>query len=325
MKRVNKWGFVVLVFLISLAPVVGGCRGGGAGSQAPQKVVNWALGSSGSGSSPYLQAGVLCNVANKHAKEVQVSPQVTAGFEENVKLVAERRVELGMATGPQLVKYHQQFPTLRGLFNVSMNPYHLVVRGGLGVQRVEDLKGRTVNIGAPGQATRVFGEKLLKCYGLTPENFKVSSLTTGEAIEALKNDQIDAAFILAGLPMPGLAELAVTKKITLLPIQGPPADAHMAEMGGTVVPVIIPAGTYKGVDVDVPTLGTPITLFCHADLDEKLVYEFVKAVWDNVKELREAHGSFKDAKLDGSVVAGWKSVPLHPGAEKYFKEVGVIK
>lgn len=325
MKLMKKSGLMILVALTVLGLVVCGCRGGGAGTQTPQKVVNWALGSSGSGSGPYLLAGVICNVANKHAKGLQVSPQVTAGFEENAKLVGEKRVELGMTGGPQLVKYYQQFPDLRALFNLSMNPYHLVVRGGLGVQGIEDLKGRTVNIGAPGQATRVIAEGFLKCYGLTPENYRVSSLTTGEAIEALKNDQIDAAFVIAGLPMPGIAELAVTKKIDLLPIEGPNAERHAVEMKGTVVPVVIPAGTYKGVDRDVPSLGSPLTLFCHADLEEGLVYEFTKAIWDNVNELREAHASFKTTKLDETAVAGWKGVPLHPGAEKYFKEAGVIK
>jgi len=295
------------------------------GTTQPAPVVNWALGTSGSGSSPYIIGGAVCDVANKNLKGLQISPQVTAGFEENAKLVGEKQIELGETGGPQLDTYYAKFPNIRGLFNVGQNPIHILVSGKSGVTSIEGLKGKKVNVGAPGQATRVIAIALLKSYGLTTEDFTVSSLTTGESLDALKDENIDAAIVIAGLPMPGIAEVAVSKQIKLLPLTGDKAaQFNEVAMKNTLTPVTIPAGTYKGVDYEVATLSSPLAIFGHKDLDETMVYQFTKAVWDNLEQLQKSHASFMTTKRDKSAIGGW-NVPMHPGAVKYFKEVGLIK
>ena len=313
-----------MVGLLSLSLAIYGCGDRGGGTQTV-KTVDWALGTSGSGSSPYIMGGVICDVANKTMEGLKVSPQVTAGFEENVGLVAKQSVQLGEASNNVVISGYGKYPDIRGLFNFLLSPIHVAVDARKGIKSIGDLKGKTVNIGAPGQATRKIAEALLNAYGLKPGDYKASALTTGEAVEALKDGHVDAVILLAETPMPGIAEVAVTREIDLLPLEGPQAEKFNADIGDLLTPTVIPAGTYKGVNHDTPTMAMAVAVIAHKDLDAELVYKFTKSVWSNLDKLQAAHEGFRSLKLDKSAISGWSKVPLHPGAEKYFKEAGVIK
>jgi len=314
--------FLVLLLVLSLS--LFGCGGKDAANET-KKAVNWALGTSGSGSGPYVMGGVLSDVVNKNQEAVIVSPQVTAGFEENVGLVNDNTIGLGEASTNMIVTDQDKFPNIRGVFNYAMLPIHVVVDASKGIKSIEDLKGKKVNVGAPGQATRHIAEKLLNAYGVTFDDIKISSLTTGESIDALKNGQVDAAIVISSVPMPAIAELALTKEINILPIEGTNADKFNEASSFCLAPMRIPAGSYKGVDQEVKTLVPPILIIANKDLDTELVYQFTKATWENVDEFKEANATLKTMTLDESVLAGWNGLPLHPGAEKYFKEVGILK
>ena len=300
-----------------------GCGGKEAANQT-EEVVNLALGTSGSGSGVYILGGVLCDVVNKNQKALIVSPQVTAGFEENLGLVNNNTIAFAMVSTNNLAAGLDKFSNIAGVFNYSMPPLHLVVDGNKNINSIEDLKGKRVNLGAPGQSTRKISEMLLNAYGLTADDYKVSSLTTGESIEALKNGQVDATIVIADAPMPGIAELALTKKIAILPIEGPNVEKFNEAMSFSLAPSRIPAGSYKGIDHEVITVTPPITIIANKDLDTELVYQFTKATWENLGQLKEANDSLKSMVLDKNVFSGWNKLPLHPGAEKYFKEVGIL-
>lgn len=313
--------FVVALAIVSI--VVAGCAGvTEEGAASGMEVTNWAIGGSGSGSGPYVMAGIISNVVTNRSERLQISPQVTAGFEDNVKLLNEKSLEIGITDGPTLRKLHDNCHDLRGVFNIQTNYIHIVARAGLGIEKIEDLGGRKINIGAPGMGTRVVSEPLLNAYGLTTEDYEVSALTTGDAIDALKNDQIDAALIISGLPHSGISELAVLKNIILLPIEGPIADTHAVEQ--SLISVTIPGGTYRSENRDVTSLGVILKFCVHKDLEEDLVYEFTKSVWDNLDDIKQTHDSVKDTELDNIAIEGWGNVLLHPGAERYFKEVRLI-
>jgi hypothetical protein len=287
--------------------------------------VMWTLGTSGSGSSPYIMGGVLSDVVNKHLNGLKIFPQVTEGFEANIGLIAKQTIPIAEASNNVVIKGYAKYPDICGLFNFLMSPIHILVNAKDNFNSIEDLRGKKINIGAPGQSTRGIATAMLEAYGLQSNDYKVSSLSTSESADALKDEQIDAAVIIANTPMPNIASVAVTKSIDLLPLEGPNADKFNEAMGFIMTSTSIPAGTYKGINKEVKTLAAPIMIVAHKDLDANLVYQFTKSFWDNLNELKAAHNSFGSLQLDGSAIAGWKDVPVHPGAEKYFKEVGVIK
>jgi len=293
--------------------------------QVKAEGVMWTLGTSGSGSSPYIMGGVLSDVANKHLDGLKIFPQVTEGFEANIGLIAKQTIPIAEASNNVVIKGYAKYPDICGLFNMLMSPIHILVKAQDNFKSVEDLRGKKINIGAPGQSTRGIATAMLEAYGLKSGDYEVSSLNTGEAADALKDEQIDAAVIIANMPMPNIASVAVTKDIDLLPLEGPNADKFNEAMGFIMAHSSIPAGTYKGVNKTVKTLSFPIMIIAHKDLDADLVYQFTKSVWDNLDELKAAHNGFGSLELDESAIRGWGNVPIHPGAEKYFKEVGVIK
>ncbi|MGD9569091.1 MAG: TAXI family TRAP transporter solute-binding subunit [Sedimentibacter sp.] len=319
-KKVN----ILLVLLLVLSLSLSGCGSKEVADQT-EKAVNWALGTSGSGSGVYILGGVLCDVVNKNQEALIVSPQVTAGFEENLGLVNDNTIALAEVSTNNLAAGQEKFSNITGVFNYSMPPLHLVVDGSKNINSIEDLKGKKVNLGAPGQSTRKISEMLLSAYGLTADDYKISSLPTGESIEALKDGQVDAIIVIADAPMPGIAELALTKKIAILPIEGPNADKFNEAMSFSLAPSRIPVGSYKGVDQEIITVTPPITIIANKDIDTELVYQFTKATWENLNELKEASDSLKSMTLDKNVFSGWNKLPLHSGAEKYFKEVGILE
>jgi len=287
--------------------------------------IMWTLGTSGSGSSPYIMGGVLSDVANKHLDGLKIFPQVTEGFEANIGLVAKQTIPIAEASNNVVIKGYAKYPDIRGLFNILMCPIHILVNAKDNFKNIDDLRGKKINIGAPGQSTRGIATAMLEAYGLKTGDYEASSLTTSESADALKDGQIDAAVIIANTPMPNIASVAVTKSIDLLPLDGPNAEKFNETMGFIMASTSIPAGTYKGVDKAVKTLAFPIMIIAHKDLDADLVYQFTKGVWDNLNELKAAHNGFNSLELAESAIAGWGNVTIHPGAEKYFKEIGVIK
>lgn len=293
--------------------------------QVKAEGIMWTLGTSGSGSSLYIMGGVFSDVANKHLDGLKIFPQVTEGFEANIGLIANQTIPIAEASNNVVIKGYAKYPDIRGLFNFLMCPIHILVNAKDNFNSIEDLRGKRINIGAPGQSTRGIATAMLEAYGLESGDYKISSLSTKESADALKDGQIDAAVIIANTPMPSIASVAVTKSIDLLPLDGPNADKFNEAMGFIMASTSIPAGTYKGVDKTVKTLAFPIMIIAHKDLDVELVYQFTKSVWDNLNELKAAHNGFNSLELAGSAIAGWGNVPIHPGAEKYFKEVGVIK
>jgi TRAP transporter TAXI family solute receptor len=293
--------------------------------QGEAEDIMWTLGTSGSGSTPYIMGGVLSDVVNKYLDGLKIFPQVTSGFEANISLIAKQTIPIAQASSDVVIKGYAKYPDIRYLFNFQMCPIHILVNAKDNFNSIEDLKGKRINTGAPGQSTKRIATAILEAYGLQSGDYKVASLKTSESTDALKDGQIDAAIIIANIPMPNIASVAVTRKIDLLPLEGPNADKFNETIGFLTVPSTIPAGTYKGVDKDVRVLSFPIMIIVHKDLDTDLVYQFTKSFWDNLNELKAMHSGFGSLELDVSAIRGREDVPIHPGAEKYFKEVGVIK
>ncbi|HEY3316099.1 MAG TPA: TAXI family TRAP transporter solute-binding subunit [Bacillota bacterium] len=325
MSRTNRVIAVGLVLMILFS--VAGCSG--QSKPAPE----WALATASSGSNPYVLGGIFSQVVNAAQKSVRVSAQVTPGWIKNLSLVDSGEMQLGQVTAGDLNDayagtggFDKKYSNLRGLFIYGKEPLAIITFDKTKITSVAGLKGKKVHIGSPGSATAKCAEIVLKAHDLTLQDIKVFQFTTGQAIEALRDGQIDAAFVFGVPPVSAIQELAVSHPIVLIPIEEQYRKKIFDATAGSLGLSTITAGSYKGVDKDVPTVAFKSALMANANADPKLVYAFVKASWDKLDELDKMHHGMKgEFGMDLKTAVEGLTVPLHPGAEKYFKEIGVLK
>ena len=193
---------------------------------------------------------------------------------------------------------------------------------GTDINSIEDLKGKTVNVGDAGSGVEFNATQILAAYGIdiNKDINKVNG-SFGDAADSIKDGKIDAAFITAGAPTTAVVDLSLAKDIKLLEIDDAHAEQLMSEYP-FYTKTIIPGGTYTGVDEDAQTLSVQATLIASADLSEDAVYELTKALFENKDALVNSNAKFGELDVEKAVKG--ISVPFHAGAEKYFKEVGVL-
>jgi len=290
----------------------------------------WVMPSSSTGSSPYVLGGIIAQFINANSALVEIFPQNASGYKENmmmlnkggstmIALATVADINLGYAGKGG---YPEPLTNARALFNYRTTALNIVVLADSKINDIPDLKGKRVQVGNVGTMTFRNAKVVLEKYGIDVEkDLKAVRVATGEAVQMLKDGRLDAAFIF-GANHRGIMEIAVTKKVKLLPISDDKKSDILEAAVGTI-PFTIRAGTYKGVDYDVSTIGTTGTIVVHKDADPDIVYEITKLMWEKVDDLAEKHRDFKTMVLERATI-GIKA-PLHPGAEKYLKEIGVIK
>ena len=212
---------------------------------------------------------------------------------------------------------------LRTIAALFAEHIHLVALADSGINSVADLKGKRVSLDEPGSGTYVDAKLILGANGLSTDDLTAEALKGNAASEALRNGKIDAFFVVAGYPTGSLVELASAAKIKLVPIDGAGAKA-LVDKYGFFSSSDIPAGTYEGVD-KTPTVAVGAQWFTSAKEDEELIYKITKALWnkESRKLLDVGHAKGKTITLE-TALSG-VGVPLHPGAERFYKEAGLIK
>ncbi len=183
------------------------------------------------------------------------------------------------------------------------------------------MKGKRVSVGAARSGTELNAREILKAAGLSYSDLaKVEYLPFGESVELMKNRQLDATLQSAGMGVASIRDLATAIKIVVVPV---PADV-VAKVGDPAYqPAVIPANTYIGQTADVPTAAIPNLLVTHAGVPEDVVYRMTKAMYDNLDTLYAAHNAARAIKRENALKG--MPVPLHPGAERYYREVGLLK
>lgn len=185
---------------------------------------------------------------------------------------------------------------------------------------ISQLRGKTVCVGDVGSGTALNSMQVLEAYGMTFDDIEVYYGSFSDGCEALKNGQIDAAINTAGAPTGAITDLSSTYNFNLLPI----GDAEYEYLTTTypfLVEDVVPAGTYSCVTEDVRCVGVKAVLVASANLSDDVVYELVKAMFDNITDLQNGNAKFKSLTLEGAIDG---SFDLHPGAEKYYKEMGIL-
>lgn len=277
------------------------------------------------GSRPCLRGG-SCGVPGLVAVA-----NTSDGSVANVEAVAGGVVDSGLAqadviswayNGEGMYSRKPKLDGLRVLANLYPEDVHLVVRRGAGMAQVRDLAGKRVSIDKPGSGTRINAELILSTYGVRLNQLKAVEVDPGEAVDLFIKGELDAFFIVAGYPAAAVADLARLGLIDLVPISGRPADAAVRRHRFFSYNSI-PAGTYEGINVPVATLSIGAQWVVPAAADAELVYQIVKALWHPRSRMFLDTGHAKARMIQLETALAGVSTPLHPGAERFYREIGM--
>ncbi|MDT8326725.1 MAG: TAXI family TRAP transporter solute-binding subunit [Roseovarius sp.] len=319
-----------------------------AGPALAQDMTFFRIGTGGAGGTYFPIGGIIANVisnppgsrpcdegGNCGVPGLVAMAQSTNASAHNVNAVQAGQMEAGLTGAATLhfaykgvgVFEGNQKPDVRVIANLFPEDLHLVLPKGASLDGLADLKGKRVGIAQAGSGTQIAVELILAAHGITRDNIDEAELNNTQSAERLADGQLDAYFYAAGTPVAAMIQLDNTKGMELY-------DWTEEELvtGNTAVPYyiksLIPAGTYPGVDYDVDTLAVSGMLITNANQPEELIYEITKALWSPTarKLLDNGHPKGKaitvETALDGVEGIG---VPLHPGAEKYYREIGMLK
>jgi TRAP transporter TAXI family solute receptor len=279
----------------------------------------------------YYPIGVgLSNIYGKAIPEAKVSVQATKASVENLNLLQAGRGEVALTLGDSLsaawagnadAGFKQPLKKLRGISAMHTNYVQIVAHADAGIKTLADLKGKRISVGAPKSGTELNARAILKAAGLSYGDFsKVEYLPYGQSVELLRNRQIDVTLQSAGLGSPALRDLANSVDVVFVPVTA----EVIAKVGDKAYQVgKIPANTYKGQSAETPTAAIRNFLVTHSGVSNDTVYLMTKSMFENLDQLVAAHAAGKAVKLENA--NGSMPIPLHPGAEKYYREKGLIK
>ena len=284
----------------------------------------------GGTSGVYYPIGVgLSQLYGNGIEGSKTSVQATKASVENLNLLQAGRGELAFALGDSVADawsgveeagFKAPLKKLRAIAGTYPNYIQIVANADSNIHTLADLKGKRISVGAPKSGTELNARAIFKAAGLSYEDMgEVQFLPYAESVELIKNRQLDATLQSSGLGMAAIRDLASTMKISFVAI---PADV-VAKIGNAAYqPATIPAKTYDGQDADVPTVAITNILVSHEGVSDDVAYQMTKLMFENVDKLATAHSAAKDIKLE--TAAKNLPIPLHPGAERYYKEAGAL-
>ncbi len=297
-------------------------------ARAQQKFINILTGGQ---SGVYYPLGVaLSQIYAKVLPDAKVTVQSTKASAENLNLLQAGRGEIALTLGDALsdawngdkdAGFAAPLKKLRAVAGVYANYIQIVASADSGIRSMADLKGKRISVGAPKSGTELNARAILKAAGLTYGDFaKVEYLAFGESVELMKNRQLDVTLQSAGLGVSSIRDLSTSVKIVVVPI---PADI-VAKVGDPAYQgATIPANTYTGQTADVPTVAIKNFLVSHEGVPADVVYLMTKSMFDNLDTLVAAHAAAKGIRKEGATTG--TPVPFHEGAQKYYREVGLMK
>jgi TRAP transporter TAXI family solute receptor len=280
----------------------------------------------------YPTGGAICRLVNKGRKEhkIRCSVESTGGSVYNTRTIRAGELDFGVVqsdvqaaglNGTGAFSEDGAYPDLRALFSVHPEPMHVMARADSGITDVASMKGKKVNIANPGSGTRVLAETLMKYSDLTAGDFALAAeLKSSEQAAALCDGKIDATIWAAGLPNGSSQEATSSCDVKIVPLSGANIDNLLAE-NSAYAAATIPGGMYPGNPDDIPSWGPKATFVTSANTSDEVVYEVVKAVFDNFDAFKKLHPAF-GRLVEAEMIKDGLTADLHPGAVKYYKERG---
>lgn len=328
----------MLILVLSLSMVLAACSGTGsqaddeegtpAEEEQSEEERDWprqlSMATGGTGGTYFPLGGEMANIITD-LTGVTTTAQVTNASVENMNFLSKGEVDLAF-TQSDIAEYAAQgmlmfeghpIDNIRAIGTLYPETIQIVTRADSGIESVEDLRGKTVSVGAPGSGTMANAEQILEVHGMTFQDLKAQNLAFDESVEGIQDGYIDAAFITAGTPTGAVTSLAAMTDIRIIPIAGDKIQA-LIEKYPYYAEDTIPAAAYN-LPEDIKTVAVKSMLVVREDLDTQLVYEIAKAIFDNVEKLTHSKAQYISAEgaLQGL------SMELHPGAARYFEEKGL--
>jgi TRAP transporter TAXI family solute receptor len=282
----------------------------------------------------YPTGGAICRLVNKTRKEhgIRCSVESTGGSVYNLNTIRAGELDMGVAQSDWQYhayngtsKFKEQGPNkdLRAVFSVHPEPFTVVARKDSGVTDFMQLKGKRVNIGNPGSGQRGTMEVLMGAVGWTNADFKLASeLKSSEQSKALCDNKIDAIVFTVGHPSGSIKEATTSCDSVMVSVTGPAVDKLVAD-NDYYRTATIPGGMYRGTEADTQTFGVGATFVSSSKVPNDVIYQVVKAVFENFDEFKKLHPAFANLKPEEMIQDGL-SAPLHDGAVKYYKEAGMM-
>ncbi len=308
-------------------PIVAGVVALTATGAGAQEFVNVLTGGT---SGVYYPLGVgLSNIYAENIDQVRTQVQSTKASVENLNLLQQGRGEIAFALGDSVALawegdadagFPEKLDKLRGIAAIYPNFIQVVALEESGVATLDDLRGKGVSVGAPASGTELNARKIFETAGMSYDDLgKTEYLPFAESVELMKNRQLDATLQSAGLGVASIRDLSSSVPITVVEIPASIAES----LGAPYQAATIPAGTYDGQDADVATVAVSNYLVTHSDVSEELAYQMTKQLFDNVEELTSSHQAASQISLEHALDG--MPVPLHPGAERFYREKGLIQ
>ena len=280
----------------------------------------------------YPTGGAICRLVNKTRKThgIRCSVESTGGSVYNLNTIAAGELDMGVAqsdwqyhayNGTSKFKDKGANKNLRAVFSVHPEPFTVVARADSGIKTFADLKGKRVNIGNPGSGQRGTMEVVMAAYGWSKGSFKLASeLKSAEQSKALCDNKIDAMVFTVGHPSGSIKEATTSCDSVMVEVAGMKID-KLVNDNDYYRTATIPGGMYRGTATDTKTFGVGATFVTSSKVPDKVIYNVVKAVFDNFDQFKKLHPAFKNLK-ESEMIKDGLSAPLHNGAKKYYKERG---
>lgn len=316
--KFKKLAAIGIAMVVSAA-VLTGCGGDDGG----KKFLNIATG--GTAGTYYPIGGAMAEILNKDIKGMNASAQSTGATVANINMLKDGSVDLAIVqndityyavNGTEMFQ-DKKVDNIRGIATLYPETCQFVTLDSLGIKSIKDLKGKKVAVGAAGSGAEANARQILEAYGITYNDIEVQYLSFAEGASALKDGNVDAAFLTAGYPTASVQDISSQNKIRLLPVDSDKAEALIAKYP-FYTKTTIPAGTYAGFNEEVQTISVMAMLVATDKVDDKLGYEIAKAIFSNLDRLQAAHSVGKLITKDGAMKG--MSLPMNAGAEKFFKE-----
>ena len=308
-------------FALGLAPAL---------TPVPAKAQEFINVLTGGTSGVYYPLGVaLSEIYGEKIEGARAQVQATKASVENLNLLQQGKGEIAFALGDSVkmaaegnteAGFPGKLDKLRGIAAIYPNYIQIVASQASGVKTLADLKGKSLSVGAPKSGTELNARAIFAAAGMSYDDLgRTEYLPFAESVELIKNRQLDATLQSAGLGVASIRDLSTSVPINVVAV---PAET-VEKIGAPYIAVTIPAGTYDGQGEDVATAAVGNMLITHADVSDEIAYQMTRQLFENLDKLTAAHAAAKAIKLEGALTG--MPVPLHPGAERYYKEKGLMK
>lgn len=323
---IKKNIILIFILLLVLSTLVVACGSGSGSSSKNKKTVELVIATGGL-TGTYFPIGTAIGQAMGENTNFKVTAQTTSGSVANLRMLNQDEVELVLAgsntgyagyTGE--APFDKPIKNIRSIAGLYPETFQFIVRKDSGMKTIEDVKGKKVAVGAPGSGTERTAKILFDFHGITYDDIKPEFLNFGDAVTAMKDGLIDVAIVGSGVPTAAVIDAAASMDITLLAVDKEKLKKFLADQP-FLTDNTIPSGSYEGVDKDILTVAAPATLLTKESMSKDDIYELTKAMFENLDVIHAAHIQGKTITLENALRG--LSIPLHPGAAKYYEEQGI--